>query len=78
MGLNRPTQVLKSDLRAMAADMKWMAVDLVRITERLSASGNEADAQALLRMMLKLGGAEERLDEYAEEVKAGRISREKG
>lgn len=48
--LNKPEQNLKRDLQGIASDLKWSAVELMRIAERLSLAGNEADAQAVLRM----------------------------
>jgi len=68
---------LRRNLQGIASDLKWSAVELVRIADRLSAAGNEADAQALLRMIKVFQGDEERLAGYAEEVKAGRIVRGK-
>lgn len=44
MGMNKPTQLLKHDLKSITADLKWASVDLVKIAERLSQSGNETDA----------------------------------
>lgn len=67
----------KRDLQGIASDLKWSAVELMRIAERLSLSGNEADAQALLKMCTMLHSDEDRLAGYAEEVKAGRIVRGK-
>jgi hypothetical protein len=46
VGLNKPEQDLKRDLQGVACDLKWSAVELIRIAERLSLAGNEADAQA--------------------------------
>ena len=66
---------LRRDLHGIASDLRWSAVELVRIAERLSSAGNEADAQALLRMINVLQGDESKLAGYAEEVKVGRIVR---
>ncbi|MBB1606518.1 MULTISPECIES: hypothetical protein [unclassified Pseudomonas] len=71
MGMNKPTQLLKHDL-------KWASVDLVKIAERLSQAGNETDAWAVLRIVGVLINGEDRLGSYADEVKAGRITRSKG
>jgi len=49
----------------------------MRIAERLSLAGNEADAQAVLKMCTVLHADEDRLAGYAEEVKAGQINRSK-
>jgi hypothetical protein len=68
---------LRRDLQGIASDLKWSAVELVRIAERLSAAGNDADAQALLRMIKVFQSDEDKLAGYAEEVKAGQINRNK-
>ena len=75
MGLNHPEQELKRDLRGLASDFKWSAVELMRIAERLSLAGNEVDAQAVLRMCAVFRAGEDRLMGYAEEVSDGRICR---
>lgn len=75
MPLTNPNQDLKRDLQGIASDLKWSAVELMRIAERLSLAGNEADAQAVLRMCTVFHADEDRLAGYAEEVKAGRILR---
>ena len=77
MGLNKPEQDLKRDLQGVASDLKWSAVELLRIAERLSLAGNEPDAQAVLRMCQILQADEDRLTAYADEVKVGSISRMK-
>jgi len=76
MTLTKPNQDLKRDLQGIASDLKWSAVELMRIAERLSLAGNEADAQAVLRMCNVFHADEDRLAGYAEEVKAGRILRD--
>lgn len=73
MGLNKPEQDLKRDLQGVASDLKWSAVELLRVAERLSLAGNEPDAQAVLRMCQIFQADEDRLTAYADEVKAGRI-----
>lgn len=75
MSLTKPNQDLKRDLQGIASDLKWSAVELMRIAERLSLAGNEADAQAVLRICTAFHAGEDRLARYADEVKAGRISR---
>lgn len=77
MGLNKSEQDLKRDLQGVASDLKWSAVELMRVAERLSLAGNEADAQALLKMCTVFHADEDRLTAYADEVKAGRIVRAK-
>jgi hypothetical protein len=75
MALNKPNQQLRRDLTGSAADLKWSAVELMRIAERLSLAGNEPDAWALLKMCRVLQTAEEKLAGYADEVRDGLIVR---
>lgn len=74
---NNPNQELKRDLQGVASDLKWSAVELLRVAERLSQAGNEADAQAVLRMCKIFQADEDRLTAYVAEVGAGRIVRGK-
>jgi len=67
------TQTLRRDLQGMAADLKWSAVEIVRIAERLSQAGNEPDAQALHRMIAMFQREESRLSTIVNEIAAGRI-----
>nr|DAF79125.1 MAG TPA: hypothetical protein [Caudoviricetes sp.] len=77
MPLTKPNQDLKRDLQGVASDLKWSAVELMRIAERLSLAGNEADAQAVLKMCTVLHADEDRLAGYSDEVKSGQIIRSK-
>ncbi|MEQ4313621.1 hypothetical protein ACDH53_24545 [Pseudomonas tremae] len=77
MGLTKPNQQLARDLQGLAADFKWSAVELMRIAERLSLLGNEADAQAIFKMITVFHAGENKLAGYADEVKEGRILRER-
>ncbi|MEE1869049.1 hypothetical protein [Pseudomonas auratipiscis] len=77
MPLTKPNQDLRRDLQGLASDLKWSAVELMRIAERLSQAGNDADAQAVLRMCRIFHDGEERLTGYAEEAHLGLIVREK-
>ena len=77
MTLTKPNQDLKRDLQGVASDLKWSAVELLRIAERLSLAGNEADAQAVLKMCTVFHDGEDRLTTYADEVKVGVITRAK-
>ncbi|NWB09005.1 hypothetical protein HX862_13920 [Pseudomonas sp. D5002] len=77
MTLDKPNQDLKRDLLGIASDLKWSAVELMRIAERLSLAGNEVDAQAVLRLCTVFHADEDRLTGYADEVKAGQIIRSK-
>ncbi|MCX2691890.1 hypothetical protein OO256_14135 [Pseudomonas sp. DCB_CB] len=77
MSLTKPNQELRRDLQGLASDLKWSVVELKRIAERISLSGNDADAQALLRMCRSFKDGEERLTGYAEETHLGLIVRVK-
>lgn len=77
MTLDKPNQDLKRDLQGIASDLKWSAVELMRIAERLSQAGNEADAQAVLKMCTVLHADEDRLVGYAGEVEIGLVTRVK-
>jgi hypothetical protein len=67
-------QNLRRDLQGLAADLKWSAVELVRIAERLSQAGNEPDAQALHRMIAMFHREEARLGTIVSDIAAGRIT----
>ena len=77
MWLNEAEQELRRDLQGLASDLRWLAVELLRIEQHLRLSGNEADAQAMQRLWSLFQGDEEKLSGYAEEVKARLISRNK-
>ena len=77
MTLTKPNQDLKRDLQGIASNLKWSAVELMRVAERLSQAGNEADAQAVLKMCTVLHADEDRLVGYAGEVEIGLVTRVK-
>ena len=77
MHLTQPNQALKRDLQGIASDLKWSAVELKRIAERLSQSGHEADAQAVLKMCTVFHAGEDQLAGYAVEIASGRSVRDK-
>lgn len=74
MPLTKPSQDLKRDLQGIASDLKWSAVELARIADRLSQAGNEADAQAVLKMCAVFQAGEDRLAGYAAEIVNGERS----
>ena len=76
MPLTKPNQDLKRDLQGIASDLKWSAVELKRIAERLSQSGHEADAQAVLKMCTVFQAGEDRLAGYVADITGGKIVRE--
>lgn len=77
MTLTKPNQELRRDLKGIASDLKWSAVELMRIAERLSLAGNEADAQAVLKMCQVFHDGEDKLAGYADEVRDGVVVRAK-
>ena len=77
MTLTKPSQDLKRYLQGIASDLKWSAVELKRIADGLSQAGNEADAQAALKMCTVFHAGEDRLAGYADEVKNGQVTRAK-
>jgi len=77
MWLNEDENKLRRDLQSVASDLRWSAVELLRIAEQLRQAGNDVDAQAAIRLCELFQGDEERLAGYAEEVKAKVISRTK-
>ncbi|MNJ38694.1 hypothetical protein D3C77_335460 [compost metagenome] len=77
MNLTKPNLELCRDLQGLASDLKWSAVELMRIAVRLSEAGNEADAQAVIRICQVMQAGEDRLAACADEVKASLICRAK-
>jgi len=77
MWLNEDENELRRDLQSVASDLRWSAVELLRIEQQLRQAGNEADAQAVRRLCELFQGDEARLAGYSEEVKAKVISRTK-
>ncbi|EJF73157.1 hypothetical protein A462_04971 [Pseudomonas sp. Ag1] len=73
MGLTKPNQQLRRDLKAMASNLEQSCVDLGKLAEKLS----DADAIALMGLVGTLYEEADRLVWYADEVKAGRIARGK-
>lgn len=74
-GFTKPNQQLRRDLKQIAALLKWSGVDFMQVAVRLSEAGLEGDARILTKIAASFQKTEDTLAEYAEEVKAGRISR---
>lgn len=70
MTLSKPNQDLKRDLQGIASDLKWSAVELKRIAERLSVAGNEIDAQAIHHLITIFKAGEARLNARSVEISA--------
>jgi hypothetical protein len=77
MWLNESEQELRRDLQGLASDLRWSAVELLRIEQQLRLLGNDVDAQAVQKLCSLFQGDEAKLSGYAEEVKAKVISRNK-
>ena len=77
MPLTKPNQDLRGDLKQTAAMLKWSGVDLLRAARKLSETGQEEEAEELLRIAVSFQETKDRLVGYADEVKAGVISRAK-
>lgn len=60
MSLTKPNQELRRDLQGLASDLKWSEVELMRIAVRMSEAGNEADAQAVIRICQVMQAGEDR------------------
>lgn len=73
MPLTKPNQQLRRDLKAIAFNLEQSCVDLGKLAEKL----NDADAIALAGLVGTFYEEAERLVGYADEVKAGQISRRK-
>lgn len=58
----------RRDLQGISADLKWSAVELARIAERLEAAGNSPDAHAVLRMIQIFQKGERRLNLIADQI----------
>ncbi|WP_419709808.1 hypothetical protein [Pseudomonas sp. NFX224] len=77
MWLNESEQELRRGLIGLASDLRWSAVELLRISEQLRLTGNDVDADAIRKLCDLFQGDEQRLSGYAEEVKAKVITRNK-
>lgn len=75
MGLNKPTQELRRDLKGIVHLLKWSTVDLMQLAVRLSEAGLETEALELAKKLEAFNDAEDKLAGYADEVKAGKVVR---
>lgn len=73
MGLNKPTQKLKRQLKDAALCLQQAAVEVLDITK----DAKDIDVIAVLKLIAKLYEEADRLAALADEVKAGRIARAK-
>lgn len=75
MSLGKPNQQLRSDLKQIAAMLKWSGANLMQIATRLSEAGHEQEARELIEAALSFQKAEDKMEGYADEVKEGQIER---
>jgi len=75
MWLNKAEQDLRRELQDLASDLRWSAVELLTIAERLRVAGNEVDAEMAQKMCQVLQTGDTKLTTYADEVKAKVISK---
>ncbi|ONH50960.1 hypothetical protein SAMN04490182_2053 [Pseudomonas cedrina] len=73
MPLTKPNQQLRRDLKAISFNLEQSCIDLGKLAKKLS----DADAIALAGLVGTLYEEAGRLVGYADEVKAGRITRSK-
>lgn len=73
--MSSATHLLRRDLHGLAADLKWSAVELVRIADRLNRAGNDPDAQALYRMIKVFQTEVEKVGSIVDEIDAGHVIR---
>ncbi len=78
MALTKPNQQLRRDLKEAAATLKWAGVDLFGVAKRMLAAGDEQGANDLMKIAFSFQETEDKLVDYAEEVKAGRVVRALG
>ena len=71
MGLNKPTQKLRRDLKQVAFNLEQAGIDLCRLAQRIDG----ADGLAAMQLVSKLYEDADTLLVYASEVKAGGIVR---
>ncbi|MNP12780.1 hypothetical protein D3C76_1050310 [compost metagenome] len=77
MTVTQPNQELRHDLKQAADLLKWSSLDLYKAVKRMVEAGNEAEAEELMRIAQALQETEDKLTEYADEVRVGRIVRGK-
>ena len=73
MSLTQPEKELRRDLQAIVSHLRWSAVEMQEIAQRLVESGNKVDAQKLTRMCKEFEDSETRLNAYATEIRAHKI-----
>ena len=73
MGLTKPNQELRRNLKKVSFNLEQTAIDVLKLGSRANAE----DALAILHMLNRLYEDADWLAAYADEVKAGRIVRAK-
>lgn len=73
MGMKKSALEFKRDLNAIAANLERTAGEISRLAERVK----DVDVVAVLHLMNQQYKDADRLRAYADEIKAGRITRHK-
>lgn len=73
MGIKKSAQELKRDLNNVACNLEQTAGEISRLAERI----NDVDVVAVLHLMNRLYKDSDRLKAYVDEIKSGRIVRNK-
>ena len=74
MGLTKPNQQLRSELKDLGLDLEQAASEVLNITKDC----RDIDAIAVLKLIAKMYEHADRIAALADEVKAGGIVRSKG
>ena len=73
MGLTKPNQELRRNLKKVSFNLEQTAIDVLK----LASGANAENALVILRMLNRLYEDADWLATYADEVKSGRIVRAK-
>jgi site-specific recombinase len=73
VGIKKSAQELKRDLNNVACNLEQTAGEISRLAERI----NDVDVVAVLHLMNRLYKDSDRLKAYVDEIKSGRIVRNK-
>jgi hypothetical protein len=73
MGLTKPNQELRRNLKKVSFHLEQTAIDVLKLASRANAE----DALTILHMLNRLYEDADWLATYADEVKVGRIVRER-
>lgn len=74
--MTRDNQELRDALISAAFLLKWSSADLHKKAQDLEATGDQTEADAIREIVNNYEASEANLLSFADEVKAGRITRE--